>query len=385
MSTSGHQNDIKALSTACNKFAISVYKSLPSSTDSNIITSPLSLHIVLSLLSNGAGGFTLDELKSALYHNDTIAINNEFKILALLLNNIENIELHIANKIYIQDGFDLMTEFLTICTNIFQSSISRLDFKDKAVASKAINLWIEKATNNKIFNVVSSDDLDDDTRVMIINAIYFKSKWLHPFDKANTEKRKFHVSKTEVNLIPTMFKKSKYAYGEIPTWHTSFIEIPYVNQDIVMIILLPERQIDLQDLENNFDWEMLVDTPRLIEEVALYLPKFKFEVTIKLKEVLQKIGLNTMFGDNADFTRLSNIPLKVNHVLQKVFIEVNEEGSEAAAATVVEMRIKRMAIIPMEFVVDRPFLFVIEHKPTRVPLFLGSVRKIEYFHEKDEL
>ncbi|XP_077266426.1 antichymotrypsin-2 isoform X2 [Temnothorax americanus] len=344
-SSSGQQNDIKTLSTACNKFTIPLYKSLSTNVDSNVAISPLSLHIILSLLSNGAGGLTLNELKSALRHDDTAPLNDEFKFLALLLNNIENIELRIANKIYVQDGFDLMAEFLAICTDIFQSSISRLNFKDNGLAAKTINSWVRKATDNKIFDIISS----------------------------------------ETNLVPTMFKSSKYAYGDIPTWRTSFIEIPYLNQDIAMIILLPDREIELQVLENNFNWEVLADAPRSTDEVALYLPKFKFEITIDLKDALRKIGLNTMFEDNADFTRLSNVPLKVSHALQKIFIEINEEGSEAAAATVVGMRLKRMAILPMEFVVDRPFLFAIEHKPSRVPLFLGSVRNIEFVREKDEL
>ncbi|XP_011691975.1 PREDICTED: antichymotrypsin-2-like [Wasmannia auropunctata] len=386
MSLSGQQNDIKTLSTACNNFTIPLYKSLSINTDSNVIISPLSLHMILSLLSNGAGGFTLNELKSVLHHDDeVVSLNDEFKTLALLLNDIENIELHIANKIYIQDGFDLMAEFLAICINIFQSSVSRLDFKDNELAVKTINSWIQKATNNKIFDIISFDDLDKDTRIMLINAVYFKSNWLHTFDKTNTVMRQFHVSKTETNLVPTMFKTSKYAYGKIATWHATFIEIPYLNQDIVMIILLPDREIELQMLENNFNWKTLADAPRFIDEVALYLPKFKFEITIDLKDSLRKIGLNTIFEDDADFTRLSNIPLKVSQALQKIFIEINEEGSEAAAATVVGMRLKRMAILPMEFMVDRPFLFAIEHKPSRIPLFLGSVRKIEFSQERDEL
>ncbi|XP_011864861.1 PREDICTED: antichymotrypsin-2-like isoform X2 [Vollenhovia emeryi] len=385
MSSSGQQNDIKTLSTACNKFTIPLYKSVASNVDSNVIISPWSLHMILSLLSNGAGGFTLTQLKSALHHDDTASFDDEFKALNILLNNIKNTELHIANKMYVQDGFDLMAEFLGICTNTFQSSISRLDFTDNGHAVKTINSWVEKATNNKIFDIISSDDIDEDTRIMLINAIYFKSKWLHRFDESYTVNRKFHVSKTKTSLVPTMFKESKYAYGEIPTWHTSFIEIPYLNQDIAMIILLPDRETELQILENNFNWETLAEAPRSTDEVALYLPKFKFEITIDLKDVLRKIGLNTMFQDDADFTRLSSIPLKVSQVLQKIFIEINEEGSEAAAATVAGMRMRRMAVLPMEFMVDRPFLFVIEHKPSRIPLFFGSVRKIDFLEAKDEL
>ncbi|XP_028047665.1 antichymotrypsin-2 isoform X2 [Monomorium pharaonis] len=387
MLSSRQQNDIKTLSTACNNFMISLYKNLSTNIDNigNIVISPLSLHMTLSLLSNGAGDHTLNEIKSVLHHDDIISLNNGFNILALLLNDMEDIELHITNKIYIQNGFDLMAEFLTLCTNVFQSTISRLDFKDNGFAVETINSWVKKATNNKIIHIVSSDDIDEDTKIMLINAIYFKSNWLRKFDKMYTVKRIFHVSKTETNLVPTMFQKSKFSYGKIPTWHTTFIEIPYLNQNIIMIILLPDREIELQVLENNFNWETLVNAPRFTDEIALYLPKFKFEITINLENVLRKVGLNTMFQDNADFTRLSSTPLKVSCALQKIFIEINEEGSEAAAATVVGMRLKRMAILPMEFVVDRPFLFVIEHKPSRIPLFLGCVRKIEFFQDKDEL
>ncbi|XP_018310584.1 antichymotrypsin-2 isoform X2 [Mycetomoellerius zeteki] len=388
MSLSGskmEQNDIKTLSTACNNFMLPLYKSLTTNTDSNVVISPLSLHMILSLLSNGAEGSTLNELKSVLHYDDIISVNDEFKALIVLLKDIENIELHIANKVYVQDGFDLMAEFLAICTNIFQSSISRLNFKNNELAVKAINSWVQKATNNKIFDIISSDDIDEDTKIMLINAIYFKSKWLHKFDEMNTVKRKFHISKTETNLVPTMFKTSKYAYGKILAWNTTFIEIPYLNQDIAMIILLPDKEVELHILENNFNWETLANEPRSIDEVALYLPKFKFEITIDLKDTLRKIGLNTIFEDDADFTQISNIPLKVSHALQKIFIEINEEGSEAAATTVVGMRLKRMVTLPMEFVIDRPFMFAIEHKPSRVPLFLGSVRKIEFLQEKDEL
>ncbi|KYN00229.1 PREDICTED: antichymotrypsin-2-like [Cyphomyrmex costatus] len=386
MSLTGQENYVTTLSTACNKFTLPLYKNLSTNTDSNVIISPLSLHMILFLLSNGAAGSTLNELKSVLHYDDVVSTNDEFKALILLLKDIENIELHIANKIYVQDGFDLMAEFLAICTNIFQSTISRLNFKNNELAVETINSWVQKATNNKILDIISSDHIYEDTKIMLINAIYFKSKWLHKFDEMHTANRKFHISKTETNLVPTMFITSKYAYGTIPIWKTRFIEIPYLNQDIVMIILLPDREMELQVLENNFNWKTLADKPRFIDEIALYLPKFKFEITIDLKDTLKKIGLNTIFEDNANFTQLSNIPLKVSHALQKIFIEINEEGSEAAAATVVGMRLRRMATLPIEFTVDRPFMFAIEHKPSRMPLFLGSVKKIEDFLTKrDEL
>ncbi|XP_032687857.1 leukocyte elastase inhibitor-like isoform X2 [Odontomachus brunneus] len=384
MSLSKEQDVFANVFAACGSFTNTLYKSLPM-TDGNVITSPLSLHMILSLLVNGADGTTLDELMSVLHHKDTSSVNNEFKALIPLLNNIENLELHIANTAYIQDNFELVADFLSICTNVFESSISRVNFKDTIHAAETINSWVEEATNKKISDVISADDIDDDTRVVLVNAIYFKSKWQKPFDPTLTQNRKFHISKSEANLVPMMFQKSRYVIGKIQAWHTKFIQIPYLNKDIVMTILLPDKDVELQSLENNFEWKTLAEAPSSIEDVELYLPKFKFELTLKLEEPLRKVGLKTMFEKSADFGRLSKIPLKVGNVLQKVFIEVNEEGSEAAAATVVQIRMKRMVLVTEEFVVDHPFMFAIQHQPSKMPLFLGSVRKIESSQEKDEL
>ncbi|XP_014479261.1 PREDICTED: leukocyte elastase inhibitor-like isoform X2 [Dinoponera quadriceps] len=385
MSLSQDQDSLKNVFAACSSFTNILYKNLSTIINDNVVTSPLSLHMILSLLVNGADGTTLDELKSVLHHNDSSSLNNEFKALIPLLNNIGNLELHIANSAYIQDNFELMADFLSVCTNVFQSSISRVNFKDAVHAVEIINSWVKEATNEKIPDIISAGDIDEDTKVILLNAIYFKSKWQKPFDPTLTQNRKFHISKTEANLVPMMFKKSKYVNGKIPAWHSKFIEIPYLNQDVVMIILLPDEDVELQTLEDNFDWKTLAKEPTSIENIELYLPKFKFEITLKLKETLRKIGLKTMFEDIADFRRLSKIPLKVGKVLQKVFIEVNEEGSEAAAASDVMVRMRRMTILEEKFVVDRPFMFMIQHKPSKIPLFLGSVRKIKSSLEKDEL
>ncbi|XP_050449112.1 antichymotrypsin-2-like isoform X2 [Cataglyphis hispanica] len=373
-------NTFKQISTACNDFTNSLYKTLAVSADKNIIISPFSLHMILSLLSNGAGGSTLDELRSALGYNnkdnDKESLNDEFKALIVLLNDMENVTLNIANAAYIQKEVDLMGDFLSICMNIFQSAISKINFKNNVHAAETINLWVQMATHNKISDIISPDDISIDTNFILVNAIYFKSRWLKPFKEEDTQLREFHISKTEICLVPTMYKKATYSYGEVPAWNTQFIEIPYLNEKIVMIILLPDKEVELQVIENNFNWETLVKTHRFRDDFELYLPKFKFEIAINLKDILNKIGLNSMFKDNCDFSRLSQFPLKVNNVLQKIFIDVNEQGAEAAAVTAVEMRLKRMAIEPMEFIVDRPFMFAIEHKPTRIPLFLGSVRKL---------
>ncbi|GAB1865782.1 Antichymotrypsin-2-like isoform X3 [Camponotus japonicus] len=228
-------------------------------------------------------------------------------------------------------------------------------------------------------DVMFPDLIDESTNFILVNTVYFKPRWLHIFDEKDTEQQVFHASTTEKYLVPTMFKDSIYKYGIMQSWHCRFIEIPYLNEDMVMIILLPNREITLETLENNFNWQTLINTQSFPDPILLYLPKFKFEINIDIKNVLRKIGLKMMFQDQANFTRLSKSPLKVSRVLQKMSIEVNEKGSEFPAAKVVNVeqtlkwnkRIRRSRT----FIVNRPFMFAIEHKPTRMPLFLGSIRK----------
>ncbi|KOC65837.1 putative serpin-like protein [Habropoda laboriosa] len=288
---------------------------------------------------------------------------------------------------YIQDGFEVLTEFLTIGKEVYQSEISKVDFKQNIDAAIKINTWIKEKTNNKIFDLVSSGDFNEDTKLVIINAIYFNGNWLHTFNAKMTQDKIFHVSRNEKKLVPTMFNKSKYNYGNIPELHAKFIEIPYTNADIVMIIILPNEVDGLSYLEKNFSWEMLANTSRSNDDVELHLPKFKIEFTVNLENILHKLGLSTMFKPDANFNRISNVPLRVSKVLHKAIIEVNEEGTEAAAATAVQLRFRRMIVvdIPQIFLVDRPFMFIIKYKPYNIPLFIGNVKDIGVVPHKDEL
>lgn len=375
----------KDLATSCNDFAKAFYKELSSVSKENIISSPLSVHMILSLLSHGAGSETLDDFISGLGHREQKIIKEQYASLITVLNGLENVKLYIANAMYIQEGLELLTEFSTIGTDMYRSKISNLNFKRNTDAAEKINTWIKEITNDKISNLVSSDDFDEGTKLVLINAIYFNGKWLNKFDAKNTQKKTFHATKNEKKLVPMMFNKCKYNYGEIPQLAAKYIELPYMNEDIVMIIILPNEVEGLSNLQNNFSWEILANVSQSNTDVELYLPKFKVEFTVDLKNVLCKLGLSKMFEDNADFSRISDVPLKVSKVLHKAMIEVSEEGTEAAAATAVHMRLRRMIDMPEQFVVDRPFMFTIQYKPNNVPLFIGSVKDIKATLGKDEL
>lgn len=222
-------------------------------------------------------------------------------------------------------------------------------------------------------------------KLIMVNAIYFNGNWLHKFDKQNTQNRVFHVTKDKQKFIPTMFNKAKYNYGKIPTLHAKFIEIPYMNTNVVMTIILPDEVDGLTNLQSNFSWEILRNASRSDDDVELYLPKFKIELTVDLENILRALRMNKMFEDNANFNRISKRPLKVSKILHKAIIEVDEAGTEAAAATVINMRVRRMIDMPVEFFIDRPFMFIIEHKQNNIPLFVGCIKDIKATPQKDEL
>ncbi|CAD1478691.1 unnamed protein product, partial [Heterotrigona itama] len=377
-------NTSKHLSVSCNDFTKNLYKELSSDYRGNIVNSPLSIHMILSYLSHGAESTTLNELTKSLYHYDKNSIQEEYRSLITQLNDLEDIKLYIANSIYIQDEFELLMEFLTIGREFYQSEISKIDFKNIDTAEK-INSWVKQKTNDKISNLVSSDDFNENMKLVLINAIYFNGSWLNTFNAKNTKDKIFHVTRDQTKLVPTMFNKSQYNYGNIPMLQAKFIEIPYTNTDIVMIIILPNEIDGLLNLQTNFSWEILTNASRLYDEIELHLPKFKIEFTVDLKNILSKLGVNKMFSHDANFKRISSVPLMVNKILHKAVIEINEEGTEAAAATAVHLRLRRMANAPKQFLIDRPFMFVIEYKPKNIPLFIGSIQNIGIVSQKDEL
>ncbi|XP_078043455.1 antichymotrypsin-2 [Augochlora pura] len=378
-------NVCKNLSVSCTNFTKAFNAELSLTSEGNIVTSPISVHMILSLLSDGAKNETLNELSTALHHHDKASIKEGYTSLLTNLNELNNTKLHIANAIYIQEGFDLLEEFLTTGKTTYKSVISKLDFKHKKEAAEEINTWVGETTNHKISDLVSPDDFDEHMKLVLVNAIYFNGMWLHKFNVRQTEKRTFYVTKSKQKMVATMFNKSNYSHGKIPALDAKFIEIPYMNQDIVMTIILPNEVDGLLNLQNNFSWETLTKASRTNGDIELYLPKFKIEFMVDLEDILRKLGLNKMFQDNADFGYISSVPLKVGKCIHKAMIEVNEEGTEAAAATAVHIRLRRMIDMPEQFLVNRPFMFIIEHKAYNIPLFIGSVKDLESVSEKDEL
>ncbi|XP_012263035.2 antichymotrypsin-2-like isoform X2 [Athalia rosae] len=384
--TDDQPNIYQHISRSSNKFCGTFYSNVAARIIDNVACSPLSTHIILSLVAYGSRGKTADELKSGLYLTSEDSLeHNGFKTLLDALNNVTDIELNVANNIYIQENLSIVPDFLTINSKFFYSITPTVDFKDSIESSKQINSWVEEKTNNKIKDVISADDLNESTKIVLVNAIYFKGNWEHPFDVTFTEHRPFYISKDTKRHVPTMFKKHKYAHGKAAKLNSRIIELPYSNNNFSMLIILPNEIEGLRFLEKNFKPKSLKHIEWKTSEVEVYLPKFKVESTIDLEDSLTEMGMGTMFSDLADLTGVAQGPLKVSKIVQKAFIEINEKGCEAAAATVIQIRLRRMVDQPEIFKVDRPFMFTIQHKPSNIPIFVGSIRDLQLLRKKDEL
>jgi len=252
-----------------------------------------------------------------------------------------------------------------------------MDFADGEGCRKIINSWIEAQTKKKITEVIPSGVLTEMTRLVLVNAVYFKGLWDKQFDAANTRVETFHLNSKESKEVPMMHKKAKFGYMQSEELDADILRMDYRGQNISMFVILPHDIDGISELEKRltgFDLSTL-STQLHQREVEVSMPKFKLEETTDLNDILKQLGMEHMFtAHEADFSGISGRrDLYVSSVLQKAFVEVNEEGSEAAAATVGVMRLKRslMAQETYRFIANHPFIFVIHERRTGLTLFIG--------------
>ncbi|XP_029165423.1 antichymotrypsin-2-like [Nylanderia fulva] len=368
------QDDFDIVSTLRNNFTSFLHTSvLSANPDKNVIVCSLNIYTMLSLLSTVADKNTGNNLKSILNINSEIMRFDDF-LYEELRNHLHKMrdEIQSKNAVYIHYRTIPDTNFALICKRDFKCYITITDFSSVR-AIETINSLIWNAM--KMSNVISPEHIDQDTKFLLVNTMRFKSSWLRPFNEINNWQGKFHVSKTEKYLVPLMLQNATYNYGTISSWRSRFIEIPYLNSDLAMIILLPNKRINLQTLENNFKWQTLRDSKRYNKSLTLALPKFKVATTVDLKDILRKIGVNIDCGHECE-AELNSV-----NILQHIVIEVNERGSHSDQETAYEEDIydynKLFSKDKDQFYVCRPFMFVVEYKPLRVPLFLGSIRNLK--------
>ncbi len=370
------QEKVNAVVNANNQFALELYSKLnEENAGKNIFFSPYSISVALAMTYEGARGQTAEEMQSVLHFPADPEVRRP--AFARIYNQInkrgKKYKLSTANALWAQKDYPFLDEYFNTVEKYYGGKVTNLDFVGDPENSRiTINKWVEAQTNNKIKDLIPEGVIDAATRLVLTNAIYFKGTWFKQFDKKNTVERDFKISPTnsvKVQMMHLDDKKAKFNYTE--TKDLKILELPYSGGDLSMLILLPKDSIEQLEseltIENLNNW-----TARLKEEeVSIYLPRFKFETKYFMAKTLREMGMSSAFG-NADFSGMTGRrDLYISNVIHQAFVEVNEEGTEAAAATAVVM--KEAAMMKKLFNADHPFIFIIREKETGNILFLGRV------------
>ncbi|KAJ3654869.1 hypothetical protein Zmor_014024 [Zophobas morio] len=319
------------------QFTVDLYNVLKETSPGNMIFSPISIHAVLSMAYQGARGTTAENFASTMKIPDAKIARKGYNTVMNRLNSVPNVSLLMANKIYLMEGYKLSPEFSDAVIKNFLSEVQLLNFSASEIAAATINAWVEEKTKEKIKNLVIGEDLDELTRLVLINAIYFKGNWKHKFNKKNTKTEPFYLNDIDSVNVQMMHIEREFHYKSVKELEAQIIELPYTNNNLSMVIILPFKRDGIAELEKKLAGVNLTEVTNgmYTEEVTVPLPRFKIEQTIDLKDSLIKLGFREIFSPAANFNGMitSKEPLCVSKVIQKVFIEVNEEGTEAAAAT----------------------------------------------------
>jgi len=377
---------ILKLTNGNTAFAFSFFDQLDLNQD-NIIFSPISLSLALSMTMVGADTSTeqamMDVLQFSLPGEE---VHRAFNALLLTIEESQKsamegsegsqFQLNIANSIWGQSGFQFKSSFLDTLALNYGSGLYNVDFiHNQETAREVINQWVEDETQDKIKNLIPEGAINSLTRLVLANAIYFNGSWLHPFNETGTSQESFTTldgSITTVEMMRLLGESFSYSSGD----DFQAINLPYLSRDFSMIILVPQagKFSEFRSSLTSETYQQIINDLNY-ESVNLYLPKFDFNTSIAANDLLINLGMGEAFdADYADFSGMTDEEdLFITNVLQKATITVDEEGTEAAAATAVIMGIKSAPTQPIELVIDRPFLFFIQHQPTGSILFMGQV------------
>jgi serpin B len=375
---------LDAVAAASNAFGFNLYQKLVGEKpEENQFMSGFSVFAALAMTSEGAGGTTLDILKNTLGLPEREILHAGLSELGAALSRGDApYALAVANAIWPEKSFHLKPEFLSVIRKVYHGESLPLNFKsDYENSRKTINAWVEKQTNQRIKNLLPEGSLTELTRMVLTNAIYFKGKWKFEFDKKLTQSQPFWLSKgnkVEAPLMYLPYKKQKLKYAQMDGFEA--LSLPYQGDDLSMIVLLPELD-KMADLEKKLDaaqWS-LISMQLHPAPVNVWLPKFKIEGGGSIKPALSSLGMASLF-ESADFSNMFSDPVefKISDVFHKAFVEVNEEGTEAAAATAVVVAEKSAAMQDdpiRNFRADHPFIFMIQHNASKSILFMGKMVK----------
>lgn len=362
-----------------NAFTFKLFKAVSENepSDKNLFISPLSAAIALGMTSNGSSDETLEAMRSTLGFSDMTEdeMNSYFKKLSSDLPLLDpKTTFNTANSIWYRKGFEVLPEFKKTNSEYYEAVMEELNFSGPS-AKETINLWVKDKTKDKITTIID-DPIPDNTVMYLINAIYFKGQWKYQFDKSQTKKLPFHTDKN--NSIRADFMIANADVRSFYSGGNQILELPYGNEKFSMVILMPAEGEPLEAFANALTpdtWDQSMAEMKPLNANVI-LPKFKFDYENELNNELSKIGMGIAFTDQADFTRINpGGNLKISKVKQKAFVEVNEEGTEAAAVTSVGLELTSLPSpkVPPTIIINRPFLFAIKENNTGLILFIGKM------------
>lgn len=362
--------------------------------DDNLFYSPTSIVLSLAMVFLGSRENTAHQIAKALkwYSHEFEDVHLALKSLqeAIKESEHDNLELKIANRIWGHEHLDETAEFQENSLTFYDTRIAKVDFKGSYErAREEINEWVEENTAGKIKGFLPPGAVNQDTRLALINAIYFKGTWLHAFKREKTHHARFYTGSDRENVVEVemMSCTSKHSYFVDKENNCKVIELPYSEDDVAMLIVLPSEINGVSQLEQVINTEMMSQWIMSLKNttVKVSIPKFIMSQHFELKEVLSKLGIIELFVPGiADLSGISSVEsLYVSHVIHKAHVDVNERGTEAAAASGVVMQ-KRSLDMPPEFYANHPFLFVIYHKTSSAILFIGRVKKPEMTEQEND-
>ena len=358
---------------ASNRFAFDLLREVNRGEEGrNVFLSPLSASMALGMTMNGARGSTLDAMRSTLGFGTLPLgeIDRSYRSLIDLLTELDpGVDIRLANAIWYRSGFPLETAFADTTRRYFDARVTALNFADPS-ARTTINGWVKESTNGKIETIVDGP-IPGDVMLYLMNAIYFKGSWTDRFDPARTTDATFTAGDGSRSTVRMMSGHARYGYGSGPEYE--ILDLPYGNGAFSMTVLLPRPGHDADALLASLDAQKWADAIQRLTPMSLdvHLPRFKLEYQKGLVPALRTLGMGIAFTPASDFTALSAGDPWIDQVLQKTYVEVNEEGTEAAAVTSVVM----VTSLPPTVRVDRPFVFALRERFSGTILFMGKIER----------
>ncbi|MFP4556730.1 MAG: serpin family protein [Bacteroidales bacterium] len=367
----------KYSSLQANRFALDIYKQFAAQDNQNIFFSPYSLSTAMGMTYAGAKGETKEQIAQAFHFPiDDSDLHEKLGSMKSQLERLssEGVEVSIANQLWADEEYRFKWLYLWKVKRAYSAPIERMAFRSKPNDSRLeINSWVEEKTNNRIVDLLPKGSISDMTAMVLTNAIFFKGQWEEKFDEKKTAQAEFKAIKGSAVECKMMKRKGKYNLYKGND--IKLLELPYDGKDFSMLVLLPNEGTPLSKIEKGMKLEDLNHYISLMKqtEVQVSLPKFKFDAEYQMKPILAEMGMTNPFSNYADFTRMSGkSDLKIDEIYHKAFVEVSEEGTEAAAATAVVI-VRKSATVPEEFVANRPFMFIIRDNNSGNMLFVGRV------------